>query len=158
MSEEKGAGEANATKLKQQKLEELYLRIANSLNIKGTAYEKYKKSITGEPNGEACRGIVDDKEECFFFVIQNSAESVTVLKECPPLDNVGKAKRALVFVKLWEEALEMDTIGNMVHFEINKNPLDLLYQLCNEIYVPVLHNPQNQQGWTELISKDLMEK
>jgi dynein heavy chain len=54
--------------------------------------------------------------------------------------------------------LEHDSIPNLTFFEINKSPLELLYQLCNEIYVPILHNPANQQGWTELISKDLMEK
>lgn len=42
--------------------------------------------------------------------------------------------------------------------EVGNKPLELLYKLTNEIFVPILHNPSNQDGWTELISKDLMEK
>jgi len=146
-------------KAQKAKLEELYLRIANALNIKGTNFETCrKKSFCEGQNGENLRQIVDDAEELIFFVIQTAGDSVTVLKECPTLEQIGKSKKTIIFVKLWENPMDHDTIPNLAFFEINKNPLDLLYQLCNEIYVPILHNPHNQQGWTELISKDLMEK
>jgi len=153
--ENEGAGTLKAQKAK---LEELYLRITNALNVKGNSFEKLRKVLSEAPNADTCRFIVDEREETFFFVNQTSAENAQVLKECPPLDQIAKSKKTLIFMKLWDDVLEHDTIPNLTFFEINKNPLELLYQLCNEIYVPILHNPANQQGWTELISKDLMEK
>lgn len=149
---------AGALKAQKAKLEELYLRITNALNVKGTPFEKLKKVLSEGQNAENCRFIIDEREETFFFVNQSSAENAQVLKECPTLEQIAKSKKTLIFMKLWDEALEHDSIPNLTFFEINKNPLELLYQLCNEIYVPILHNPANQQGWTELISKDLMEK
>lgn len=42
--------------------------------------------------------------------------------------------------------------------EINKPILDNLYNLCYEVFLPVLGNPMNQIGWSDLVSKDLMDK
>jgi len=36
--------------------------------------------------------------------------------------------------------------------------LEHLYSVFNEIMSPVMQNPLNQQGWTDLVAKDLMEK
>lgn len=54
--------------------------------------------------------------------------------------------------------LTEETISKLVHFEIGSNPLKYIYNLSNEVFVPVLQNPSNQKGWTDLIAKDLMEK
>jgi len=36
--------------------------------------------------------------------------------------------------------------------------LEHFYSVFNEIMAPVMQNPDNQIGWTDLVSKDLMEK
>jgi dynein heavy chain len=41
---------------------------------------------------------------------------------------------------------------------MTKNVLDHLYLVSNEILGPVMQNPDNQQGWTDLVTKDLMER
>jgi len=46
----------------------------------------------------------------------------------------------------------------IIMMEVNKQILDNLYQICNDVYSPVLSNPLNMMGWSDLVSKDLMDK
>lgn len=62
-------------------------------------------------------------------------------------------------LRLNDSPIEAATINSDIIFiEINKNVLDHLYLLSNEILGPVMQNPDNQQGWTDLVTKDLMER
>jgi len=36
--------------------------------------------------------------------------------------------------------------------------MDNLYNVCNEVFMPILGNPVNMVGWSDLVSKDLMDK
>jgi dynein heavy chain len=42
--------------------------------------------------------------------------------------------------------------------ELNKQILENLYWICQEVYMPVMSNPLNMMGWSDLVSKDLMDK
>jgi len=33
-----------------------------------------------------------------------------------------------------------------------------MHTVCNEVLGPVMQNPDNQHGWTDLVTKDLMER
>jgi dynein heavy chain len=46
----------------------------------------------------------------------------------------------------------------IVFMEITKPIIQNLYNACTEIFLPILGNPLNQIGWSDLVSKDLMEK
>jgi dynein heavy chain len=55
--------------------------------------------------------------------------------------------------------LEAGNIDNEIIFmEMSRNVIDSLYQVCNEVFMPILGNPVNMIGWSELVSKDLMDK
>jgi dynein heavy chain len=42
--------------------------------------------------------------------------------------------------------------------EVTRNILEHLYITFSEVMGPVMQNPENQVGWTDLVTKDLMEK
>lgn len=46
----------------------------------------------------------------------------------------------------------------VVMMEINKPIIENLYSICNDVFMPVLGNPLNMLGWSDLVSKDLMDK
>lgn len=46
----------------------------------------------------------------------------------------------------------------IIFMELSRNVLENLYSLCNEVYMPVLANPLNMVGMSDLVSKDLMDK
>lgn len=46
----------------------------------------------------------------------------------------------------------------ILFMDFYKNTLEGINMLCNEVYMPVLGNPLNMIGWSDLVSKDLMDK
>lgn len=45
----------------------------------------------------------------------------------------------------------------LAFMELSKSVLENMSLLCQEVFLPVLANPQNQHGWSDLVSKDLIE-
>jgi dynein heavy chain len=41
---------------------------------------------------------------------------------------------------------------------MTRNHIEQAYTLFHEVFGPVIQNPANQTGWTDLVTKDLMEK
>lgn len=55
--------------------------------------------------------------------------------------------------------MTQENISSAVVFvEMTKNVLDHLYLMTNDVLGPVMQNPDNQQGWTDLVTKDLMDR
>merc|ERR1719305_983949 len=48
--------------------------------------------------------------------------------------------------------------ANVVLLELTKNIMDMLHAYCHSVYLSTLLNTSNQRGWSDLISKDLMDK
>ena len=46
----------------------------------------------------------------------------------------------------------------VIFMEINRQILENLYLVCNDVYMPVLGNPLNMIGWSDLVSQDLMDR
>ena len=62
-------------------------------------------------------------------------------------------------MRIGTEELKEETFKNDVVFvEVTKNILEHMHSVCNEVLGPVMQNPDNQQGWTDLVTKDLMER
>lgn len=96
--------------------------------------------------------IVRDEETELFYVSSTNGSCEVDLK-LP--DKVG-SKKLYVFMRVdldsgKPEDVKEDELPNFVHMEVGNKPLELLYNLTNEIFIPILHNPKNQEGWTELI-------
>lgn len=53
---------------------------------------------------------------------------------------------------------EKNCAQEILFMEVNRQILENLYTLCNEVYLPVLGNPANVMDMSELVSKDLMDK
>jgi dynein heavy chain len=51
-----------------------------------------------------------------------------------------------------------NTPANLCTMEITKNVLENLSAVTHDVYLPILSNPKNQVGWSDLVSKDLMDK
>jgi len=62
-------------------------------------------------------------------------------------------------MKLTEETLNKENcLPDITIFEITKNILEHLYSYFNDVLSPLMQNAENQVGWTDLVTKDLMEK
>lgn len=64
-----------------------------------------------------------------------------------------------IILRVGKEPLEEETMKNdIVFLEMTQNLLEHMYNVCNEVIGPVMQNPDNQQGWSDLVTKDLMER
>lgn len=99
----------------------------------------------------------------FLFVVAVGAENLAMSLEPPTADKMKKkillVLRARTPTK--NEPITIDASNaekELVFMELNKNILENMYLLCNEVYMPVMSNPLNMAGWSDLVSKDLMDK
>jgi dynein heavy chain len=102
----------------------------------------------------------------FLFALKNPSGLAVSYTTEPPI--TGLKDKAVLILRARSPKmpnpdeniiLEPSNIDNEVVFmEMNRNVMDNLYQVCNEVFMPILGNPVNMIGWSDLVSKDLMDK
>lgn len=92
----------------------------------------------------------------YFLVVQTTPETCQIYLDLSEVK--VKKKKALFFFKLFQNSLTSKNIQRMVFLEVNKNPLRTLHLLFGQILIPIMQNQKNQQGWNELLTKNLLEK
>jgi dynein heavy chain len=67
--------------------------------------------------------------------------------------------KALYFLKLKSGPLAADALGtDLLVNELGGEPLEHLEKVLGEVYLPLLSNPGNQEGWGEVASKEIMDR
>ncbi|MEW5311809.1 MAG: hypothetical protein WDW38_003494 [Sanguina aurantia] len=67
-------------------------------------------------------------------------------------------KKTVYFLKIQEAKLDKDTIKKLViHGEIGENPLETLAVIAQDVFMPILTSPANQQGWPDVVAKEVTE-
>eukprot|EP01022_Parablepharisma_sp_SALTPOND_P010884 TRINITY_DN144_c0_g3_i1.p1 TRINITY_DN144_c0_g3~~TRINITY_DN144_c0_g3_i1.p1 ORF type:complete len:4665 (-),score=723.90 TRINITY_DN144_c0_g3_i1:29991-43985(-) len=93
-----------------------------------------------------------------FLTITGGGEGIQVVGGVPTPSAIGR--KAIIIVKVHKIAtITEDNFNKELAFiEIYKNPLECLSNVAQEGFFPILSNQDNQANWSELVSKDLMEK
>ena len=78
------------------------------------------------------------------------------------LDNesIKKLVRISDFWDMLEANLEIYLIDahlQVIHGEIGENPLESLAAVAQDVFVPMLTQPANQQGWPDVVAKEVTE-
>ena len=98
---------------------------------------------------------------CFWLIaLQPSADSIVLFHELPPLGQIKK-KAVIVYKAKMEydfEINEHNVQKEVCVMEIKKGVLENLSIICKDVFLPILSNPLNQEDWSDLVSKDLMDK
>jgi dynein heavy chain len=95
----------------------------------------------------------------FLFFNATGADAVSVLTTMPAPSSIKK--KCLICLKARDSTEDPGFAcieKEIIYMEVNRPVLENLYQTCNNIYLPILRNPLNQMGWSDLVSKDLIEK
>jgi dynein heavy chain len=130
-------------------------RIGGLMGLKRN-FDKYKKSFESEDNVRALNLFLADSDEVgHLFVSPSGADGVTLTTSAPTAASL-KRKIMLMFKTVRGVAITngREQIGFV---ELSKQVLESLSTLSQEVYLPVLSNPANQAGWSDLVSKDLIE-
>lgn len=118
-------------------------------NIKADRFQKF---ISGAEWTE-CSVEFADKDFRRLLLVWEKGSSLTVSLD-PPKAIVGNT---LYVLKLKQEALSMEGFVEQVIVGDMTEPLRHLRQLTEDVYEPLLSNPQNQEGWSEVVRSDVME-
>ena len=128
------------------------------------------KIASGFPKLAATAGKIDklleteENKEFITIFFDDPHTRCLVVPESLKLDNVipsklGKTK-VLVLVKLEEVAISKENMQTaIVQTELGgSSPFEHLELLANEVFLPVLSNPQNQAKWGEVPTREIMDK
>jgi dynein heavy chain len=124
--------------------------------------EKIKKMQDNEDLWGIIEKICSDNPSYMFMIaVPVGAEAIDVYDEAPPLDKMKKKAMLVLRARSKAESgdLNHENIEREIIFmEIDRRILDGLHLVCNDVFMPVLGNPLNMIGWSDLVSKDLMDK
>jgi dynein heavy chain len=120
--------------------------------------ESITKIINDDNNNSA---IGDFQGRANFLFVQASSSEMLNFAVDPPQEKQIK-KKALIVIKARPESKEAGfpsgVANEVVFMELTRPILENLYNTCQEVFLPILHNPLNQVNLSDLVSKDLMEK
>lgn len=106
----------------------------------------------------ALKNFCGDREnDLFLFAIPVSSNNVSFVSEAPSPDKIKKKCvliiRARSKSELEEPKLTKENMADEVIFmEINQDVLANLHGICSGVYMPILGNPLNMIGWSDLVS------
>jgi len=139
-------------------------RIGKALNIKSSEMDQLRKSFEKDENDKELERFCEDG------TMYNNALCVRVKAPATvdffadkfiPMSELPKAvgKYYVAIRTKVEISLNEDNVNELVIFhELTRNVIENMEGVLKEVYLPILNNPSNQEGWSDLVSKDLMEK
>ena len=129
----------------------LEARVLSSLKRKADVWAKL---LSAEDSRAAITMFADDPDTSRLLVYENSKGEV-VASNAPP----SKFKRkATYFLKAHSVALTRENIAAQVSFgDVCASPLEQLSAVSQEVFLPLLCNPRNQEGWPEVIGREVVD-
>lgn len=125
--------------------------------------DKIKNTISNENNVKTVDDFLLPVTHCMQIYATQKGDAIEFSPDPPAPKKL--VKKGLLIIRVRPSAkdnevtLTLDNIDNEVIFmEINKDTLGNLHAICNEVYMPVMGNPYNMVDWSDLVTKDLMDK
>ena len=111
-----------------------------------------------ETSGRALESFLGDAEGCPYLFFYASGEGFEASKEFPTAVQLKKKSLVVHRASANAEITAANYQDMMLFMEFSKNAVWNLHILSHSVYLTVLSNQANQRGWSDLISKDLMDK
>ena len=117
--------------------------------------DKVQKFLTSDSTLSALHDFADMPDIRFVAFEDTGSGAITLHLTSP-----GEIKgRCFYFLKIRPGSLNGDTFRSQVLAgDLTKDVLRHLTDVSKEIYMPLLCNPRNQQNWSEIVAKDVMER
>ncbi|CAG9462750.1 unnamed protein product [Pedinophyceae sp. YPF-701] len=124
-------------------------RIETVLKVSETAVEKMFKT---DEYREIVERFLNDNETTRMLVSGDKDVA-------PSLSAPGRIKKKLMyFVKRSADAITPENVATaLLDGEIGEAPLEQLLGMSQEVFLPLLTNTRNQQGWPDVITREVVE-
>lgn len=134
----------------------ILMRVSSMLGVKKN-FDKMKKSLENEDNQRTMQLFLSPHDDLgYLMIIPVGADSLSITPNIPTPSSIRR-KGILVYKTVRGVPIEDRLSENLAFMEISKSALEIMSLTCQEVFLPVLANPLNQQGWSDLVSKDLIE-
>ena len=151
MAEKEGKGESSG---EAGAMFWIRARAQKSSVYKALKPDKFGKSWEN-PETQATIQLFVDAEEATILTLVGDNMRATL---GPPKKLPSGNNKALCFLKESGTPLTAENVANEVTVsELTSEPLSQLKLLLSEVYVPLLTNPANQEGWGEVTAKQVAD-
>jgi dynein heavy chain len=121
--------------------------------FKNIKQERFRKSFNSDDTQRIVREFLESPEVCCLVV---SGDSLAASHALPKRLPKGKA---FYFMKTQPVVVTPDGVRDqLVCGEMTAEPLVHLEKVLGDVYLPLLSNVQNQEGWGEIASKDVVDR
>ncbi|KAI9221923.1 dynein heavy chain and region D6 of dynein motor-domain-containing protein [Blastocladiella britannica] len=126
--------------------------------------DKWKKTTTIAENCETMTKFLDDNSiACLFFTLNSREEVVPFTAGSPQFPNTLK-KKVIYFLKQsilagtpHEGTITKDRLDKeFIVGDLASNPLEFLSTVLEDVYLPILSNKGNLDGWPDVVANDVM--
>ncbi|PNW78281.1 hypothetical protein CHLRE_09g403800v5 [Chlamydomonas reinhardtii] len=150
MAEDEGmTAAAPSSSVKDIRFDYIRDRVCSCLKVPDSAYDKL---VSGDGRTSLVQFMEEAHTKRLLIMLDGKDLSATV--KPPPKFK----KKTVYFLKLQETKLDNDNIKKLViHGEISENPLETLAAISQDVFMPVLTAPANQQGWPDVVAKEVTE-
>jgi dynein heavy chain len=137
-------------------------RISTVFGYAAAKFDKFVQVVLAdEGSARSIDRFLNDAETAFLFFYPQSGDTVTAVAS--ELPTVAQLKKKVVCAHRVNQEADFSADVKMladqvIIMELSKHIMDTLNNYCHSIYLSTLSNPANQRGWSDLISKDLMDK
>ncbi|KAJ3364693.1 hypothetical protein GGF32_001332 [Allomyces javanicus] len=134
------------------------------LRILKVKADKWKKALTAPENCECMSRFLDDASiACLFFTLNSREEIVPFIAGSPAFPGTLR-KKAIYFLKLnilhgipQDGPIAKDRLDKeFIIGDLAPNPLDFLSTILEDVYLPILSNKHNVDGWPEVVANDVL--
>ena len=120
-------------------------------HFRGMKRDRFIKVTTSEAYITSVSSFLNDPDLRFLIAFV-SGSNLTVTTEPPS----GVKPRSLCFVKLIGGQVTPELLPRQVVISEMNDSLEHLCTTLARVYMPLLSNPHNQDGWSEVVSRELL--
>lgn len=124
-------------------------RVCSGLKVRE---EQFQKLLLGETRTPFVQWM--EQVEVMLLLLFVDGKELAATTKPPPKFK----KKTMYFVKSQPVKLDNETIKtHVIHGEIGENPLETLAAVAQDVFMPLLTSPPNQQGWPDVVAKEVTE-
>jgi dynein heavy chain len=151
-------GDKGEKKAEDARMAYIYNRVMSAFGIAKGKLDKVKAAVgASETSGRALESFLGDAEVPYLFFYP-AGEGFEASKEFPTAVQLKKKSLVVHRGSSGAEITKDNFHDTMLFMEFTKGAVYNLHILSHSVYLTVLSNQANQRGWSDLISKDLMDK
>ncbi|XP_068084396.1 dynein beta chain, ciliary [Anabrus simplex] len=116
--------------------------------------EKWGRAVLTEDNKEPLFHFLNKPESMVLIVLQNNAAQLFLATSFP----VSIKSKSVYFIKKYRGPVPKDKMADfIIQGDMATKPIEQLASLVDEVFVPLLSNPNNHKAWPAVVAQDILK-